>query len=746
MKVRWVFTILTVTAVVIASLGIVHTDTMKAQKAEAPQASGTAGYELNGQLVLAGKTEQLTLGFNPQTAEIIVTDLSSGVLWSSNPMDRANDTIAKGIKKQDLNAQLLLDYVDPLNKPFQLNNFLGSIQEKAFTWKQIDNGVEVTFEFPKAGFTIPVLYSLKDDVFSATIATDRIEQKDKYRLVNINLLPFFGAGSILDEGYLFVPDGSGALIRFNNNKSIYKSYDERVYGGDQAIDRPELNGLKEDIRLPVFGLKRNDHAVLAVIHQGAYQAGIKAEVSRKNNQYNSVSSYLNMTEFETNILMAGSPSEKLVVRASQSLAGNRPFEIRYYFLNEGKADYAGMAERYRTYLTEDQGVVPFNWKSSVQAPLMLEFLGGIKKRDTFLGIPYRTVEALTTLGDLGMVADRLNDNGIKNLSIRYEGWMSGGMKDQVTVSPNAERKLGGDKAFRSLVQEMEQKGIAFYPVVDPVSFYKNGNGFNKFFDAAKNISRAPTLKYEFLASSGTKNKEVKPWYLLKPESVKEAVDRFSESAEDTGLKRAALQSIGSLVYSDFRRQTLTKNETGQIWEDSLKLAATRIEGLSFDHANAYTFPSAESLTSVPLFSSRFDIEDEQIPFYSIAVSGLLPAFGEPINLAGNNRTYLLKLLETGTFPTYKFIASNSSLLIGTEFDSLYSGDFNLWFEDMTAQYKEINQAILPVLGLPITEHEKISDGVYRTTFSSGKSIVVNYSEKAVTVDDEQIESNGYRVR
>lgn len=733
MKARWLLTILAVTALGITSMGIVHAETLKAPM-------------LNGQLVRAGETEQLTLDFNPQSAEIIVTDLLSGAQWSSNPLDRADDVIAKGIKKQDLHAQLLLEYVDPLNKPFQLNNFLGSIQEKAFTWKQIDNGIEVTFEFPKTGFTIPVLYSLREDAFTASIATDRIEQRDKYRLVNINLLPFFGAGSIQDDGYLFVPDGSGALIRFNNNKSIYKSYDDRVYGGDQAIDRPEQNGFKEDIRLPVFGMKNNDHAFIAVIHQGAYQAGIKAEVSRKSNQYNSISSYLNMTEFETNILMAGSPSEKLVVRASPSLAGNQPFEIRYYFLNEGKADYSGMAERYRKYLIEDQGVVTTNGKSTDQTPLMLEFLGGIKKRDTFLGIPYRTVEALTTFDDVRLAANRLNDNGMKNLSIRYDGWMSGGLKDEVPVSLDAESKLGGDKAFRSLAKEMEQKGIAFYPVIDPVSFYQNGNGFNKFFDAAKNISRAPTLKYEFLSSNGAKNKNVKPWYLLKPESVKEALDRFSESAEEKGLNRTALQSIGSWVYSDFRRSMLSKNETGQIWETSLKQAATRMEGLSFDHANAYTFPSAESLTSVPLYSSRFDIEDETVPFYSIAVSGLIPAFGEPLNLAGNNRTYLLKLIETGTYPSYRFIARDSDLLIGTEFDSLYSGDFNLWFDEMTAQYKEINQALLPVMGQPITEHEQISDGVYRTTYSSGKSVIVNYSEEAVTVDEERIEPNGYRVR
>lgn len=748
MRARWLVAVLTVASLAITALGAAQPETGRAEAGtEQKTAAGKGSARISaGESVRAAESGLLALDFNPRTAEVAVTDLSSGTVWSSNPVDRAGDGIAKGIKKQDLNAQLLLDYVDPLNKPFQLNNFIGSIQEKAFTWKRIEGGVEVLFEFPKAGFAIPVEYRIKDDAFTATIVANRIEQRDKFRLVNIYLMPFFGAGSIRDEGYLFVPDGSGALIRFNNNKSIYRSYNERVYGGDQAIDRSERSGVTEAVRLPVFGLKRNDRAFLAVIHQGAYQAGIIAEGSRKSNQYNAVSSYLNMTEFESNILMPGSLNEKTVVRASQSVAGNRPFEVRYYFLNGEKADYAGMAERYREYLMEEQGVTPVAAKAADRIPLMMEFLGGVKKRDTFLGIPYGTVEALTTFNDLRTVADRLIEAGMTNLGIRYRGWMKGGMKDKVPASLDAESNLGGDKAFRSLIEDMRVKEVAFYPEIDPVSLYKNGNGFIRFFDAARNISRAPALKYEFLISNGTKNKQVKPWYLLKPESVKEALEQFSSSAEKQGLERVALQSIGSMVYSDFRRNMLSKNETGQLWEEGLETTASRIEGISFDQPNAYTFPRAENLTGVPLYSSRFDNQDEAVPFYSIAVSGLIPAYGEPINLMGDTRAYMLKLIETGTLPAYRFIARDSSLLIGTDFDGLYSGDFNLWFEDVADQYKELNEALAPVLGKAITDHEKLGEGVYRTTFSGGKSVVVNYTGETATVGNEQIGPYGYRVR
>ena len=720
----------------------------------AASVAGAAQREATLSSVPAARTSRLTLDFDPRTAEVVVTDLASGAVWSSNPSDRVSDEVAKGVKKQDLNSQLMLDYIDPLGKPFQLNSFTGSVQEEAFTWKQIEGGVEVLYEFPKAGFVIPVAYSIEDDAFRVSIDTARIEQRGQYRLVNAYVVPFFGAGGLADEGYLLVPDGSGALIHFNNNKGIYRSYNERVYGGDQAIAAAERSRLTETARLPVFGMKRNDEAFLAVIHQGAYQAGITAESSRKSNQYNWASSYLNFTEFQTDILMAGSLTEKAVVRPSSSETGGLPYEVRYYFLNGEDADYAGMAARYRRYLAEEQGVKPRASNAAGRAseagngaaPLLVELVGGVEKRETVLGIPYRTVDALTSYEEVERIVDRLRQAGIANLAVRYEGWMAGGLKDEVPTSLQAESKLGGGQALRRLMTAMNEKHVAFYPVVDPVQLHENGNGFHKFFDAAKNISRAPALQHAYRVSNGTKDGSKKPWFLLKPESVREAVERFAGAAEMSGLPRAALQSIGSVVYSDFRRDMLAKNETGRIWEASLEAAAAKLEGLSFDRANAYTFPYAENVTNVPLQASGFDIEDETIPFYSMAISGLIPAYGEPINLKSNMRAYALKLIETGTMPTYRFIAKDGTRAIGTDADDLYSGDFDLWFEDAVTQAAELGEALAPALGQPIAEHEKLADGVFRTTFENGVEAIVNYTGEAVTVDGERVDPYGYRVR
>jgi len=457
-----------------------------------------------------------------------------------------------------------------------------------------------------------------------------------------------------------------------------------------------------------------------------------------------------MTEFETNVLMEGSPNEKQVVRASASDAGHQPFELRYYFLSGVKADYSGMAERYRKYLVEDQGVKPMSSTDvkginpqTDQIPLLVDFLGGIKKRTTFLGIPYQTVEPLTSFNDVRTAANQLKDKGMDNLHIRYEGWLSGGMKDKIPVSVDAESKLGGNQGFKSLMNDLEQKNIAFYPAIDPVFYYRGGNGFYKFIDVSKSITRAPALMYKYSTSTGVKNTLVEPWYLLKPESVKQALERFSASAAKNGVKRIAMQSIGSTLYSDFRRNMLAKNSTGQLWREGLQAASSQIGGIMFDHADAYAFPFAESVTDVPLSASNFDSEDGSIPFYSMAVSGLIPAFSEPINLSSNPEQYLLKLIETGTYPSYRFIGEDGNKLKGTDEDDLFSAEFHQWQEDISKQFEQINKALMPVRGQVISHHERIVQGVYRTTYASGKSVLINYTDKAVTVGQDHIEANGY---
>lgn len=69
----------------------------------------------------------------------------------------------------------------------------------------------VTYRFPtgKAGgdryLSVGGGYALLNGYLQVRVPFDGIEENDRFKLVDISLLPYFGAGSPEDEGYFLLP-------------------------------------------------------------------------------------------------------------------------------------------------------------------------------------------------------------------------------------------------------------------------------------------------------------------------------------------------------------------------------------------------------------------------------------------------------------------------------------------------------------------------------------------------------------
>ena len=85
---------------------------------------------------------------------------------------------------------------------------------------------------------------------------------------------------------MLVPDGSGALIRFNNGKGRMAEYTQDIYGRDGAIAMKAQGPVVQTAALPVFGIQKNGQAFLAVIQEGDARARLHANVSGVTSEYN----------------------------------------------------------------------------------------------------------------------------------------------------------------------------------------------------------------------------------------------------------------------------------------------------------------------------------------------------------------------------------------------------------------------------------------------------------------------------
>ncbi|MBQ8837318.1 MAG: hypothetical protein IJ002_07430 [Clostridia bacterium] len=105
-------------------------------------------------------------------------------------------------------------------------------------------------------FRLAIEYTLTEDGLEATLPANGIRfDETLYTLESITMLPFMGAGMYTNDGYTFIPDGSGALMEFGDFTEKNTAISGTVYGTDFAYQTIEGSANQDTMRMPVFGLR-----------------------------------------------------------------------------------------------------------------------------------------------------------------------------------------------------------------------------------------------------------------------------------------------------------------------------------------------------------------------------------------------------------------------------------------------------------------------------------------------------------
>lgn len=661
-------------------------------------------------------------------------------------------------------------YMLNTDTPFYLEDMAHIFAEAGYTIADMyQDHVQYRLEPPIKSlevFTIPVEYRLEGDSLVVRIPMGEVSypheiptelefdfddpdgnvvrykddsKRQTFPLYQIDVLRYFGAAGTDKEGYIFVPDGCGALIYLNNGRTDYPIYSEPVYGADRSIPQEQaLPYEKQTNCLPVFGLKQGDKAWYAVIEKGDAVANIRADIARTRDSYNVV-----LASFNTMSRMVVNTGSGRVMTYQPSLYRG-DIQIRYFFLKGESASYVGMAKGYRDYLIARYGLERVGEDS---LPMFVELVGAVTKVQPVLGVPVRVPAALTTFEDVRTVAGDLLDAGVKNLKIRYSGWLSGGLLHDFPAKAASEQALGTADQFRDLIEFLDKENIGFFPDVCFLKVTTRSSrleGFSVRKDAARFLSGLIATVSEYdpvtLAQNG-----VNARYVLSPAALPGLVDRFLESYARYGIDGLSLGDLGSEVNADYHRGRFVDRQQAReiIEEQCKKIGKTAGLDTLFTTGNAYVFPYARCIVDVPTESTNHGLENEAVPFYQIVVHGLFDFAGAPLNSAPDMRKAKLRAIETGSGLYFKWIVCDSSIVKGTDFDYLLNVEYGRWKDKAIAMYREVSEALRPARGHFIDNHEKIADGVYRTTFDNGYTVVVNYNNTSVQVDGLTIDANGY---
>jgi hypothetical protein len=695
------------------------------------------GVRVSYQLGTAGKSiDDLPLMLSKERFEAL-----------SNKLDKAGQRALLIAYKENKETSIY-DRNDSALNGLQLEKAIQAFEDAGYTEEDLQQDMqELNFTQEKASariFQAAIEYTLDEESLVVNVPVSSIKYPEDYPVNMISLLNFFGAAGTDEEGSLFVPDGSGALIHFNNGKTKHPSYQQSVYGKDLALKIAENNTMEQKVRLPVFGMIFENDAILGVIEKGASVANINADISGRLNSYNYVYPSFYVVNKDEVTLKAN--EQERTLPKFQDDSTETDYTVRYLFLNDDEASYVGMAKSYQNYLLERNGLPQTKESEDLEdMPFYLDVIGSISKQKHVLGVPYKSMEPLTTFEETEEIVNQLQSNEINHIKLKYSGWFNGGVNQKVPEDISVEKAIGGEKGLKNFLELEEQSNITVFPDVALLQAYE-GNGLNVEKEASRTLKGTSAAVYPIDITIDRRDRTKSPAYVLSPKVVEDYAKEIVKELNQLEIESITLRDLADQLNSDFKEnKQIDRAQSEEISKNVLEYLNESGLHMMAEGGNAYALPYVSDIIHAPIGNSNYKLEDEEIPFYQMVVRGFINYTGEPFNLSTYTdiKEYVLKCLEYGAGVHFKWIHAPNYSVKDTEFDYLYSIHYQSWLDKAVSMYSDINSVLKNVQNEKIKSHEKLAEGVYQTIYENNLSVIVNYNNVVATVNGNTIEPMGY---
>lgn len=585
-------------------------------------------------------------------------------------------------------------------------------------------------------FVVPVLYELDKADLKVSIETDKIEYAAGIYPVQFHLLNTFGAVPTAEDGYIFLPDGSGMIIKTDTSVYGITQLQLPFYGHDFGVSYDSFSQLPAYASMPVMGIKGETAAVFAIVESAYAMGGTIGRAGIATLPYACVYPYMNY--FTRDYLNRTSN-----VYSYSRVLPTQDFTVRYHFLYGEDANYSGMARYYRQYLMAERALEPL--ANNQEMTLNLRLMGAINKTVRTLGIPNKQVIATTTFDEAKAIVETLHASGIGRIDVIYTEIMNGAREYKAPAVIQIQKELGGSQAYNDFVATAEAMGDRVYPAVDIGKVYKRGNTITGNDDVIGRISGDTAVIHDGITVPD--NTIVASF--VNPERY----DALAQALAVSYRKQLAgngmyLPTIGYYLSGNYNEKyALSRNESMLLTVQALKdIVAENGFKAKLEGGNVYTLPYADSLIYTELDSSGSRLETYSVPFTAIVLKGCVRFAGVPINNSGDYTHEFLKMIENGADPFYEIMAADSSILTNTDYSDMYSVEAAIWLDEIAETWKTLHESGYAALAnVPILKHVCIAADVFLTQYENGKKVIVNYSSAPYAAEGVTIAPNNFAV-
>lgn len=659
------------------------------------------------------------------------------------------DKITSVQTKEDLRKKFAK--VEELNTMYSLKDILSKLEINSLTkalktigytveMRKQDNAlVGFAEEDESVNFTISVTYRLEHGELCVSVDPEQIKSTEGLKISEISLLRNFGGQKPGENGHLFVPDGSGAIINTNlPETTVWGEYTRRVYGPDYGVLRTDRSEYSEQLYLPVFGGYSSKGGFIGLAEKDSGQMSVMAGKGNAAENYSYVCPDFLLLAYS---LVALESSAKNALNIYPKEAVTDPIQVRYLFTDQKDPGYDDLAVMYRDYMIRTGQLDGISDKAGV--PVMANAIGAIDDIQSVLGYPAKVIRPLTTFKEAMLLAEDLKQNITEgDAVIGYTGWLQGGIQTGYVTKAVPERKLGGRKGLEQLSLDANARGIGLMPVVEQQYCY-NGKwyqGFSPLKDAIRFITRDTGYKPQYnIANYYLKEGGLKP-YIIRPDTVAENVPSFMKSFSGYKTGTLSVGALASELYSDFNsKHILSRNDAIGFVKNTLDSYKKDGYVLGGQGANAYALYALDYAYGLPASASNHPIIERSVPFLQMVLSGSVSYTMTPLNAESDPAAYLLKAIETGSGVYFDYFAGDGAEIKGTRYDGYYAASRESICTLGLEIGKEVSGVLAAVANQKIMKHREVSGDVFVTTYENGISIGVNYTDH----DYQNIPAHGY---
>lgn len=483
-------------------------------------------------------------------------------------------------------------------------------------------------------------------------------------------------------------------------------------------NRPDDEFVAQGGIMPIFGVKKGDRAILGIITGMRFSYDLYVTVTDNR--------YCLYQKFHIN----GKPLEENI-------------QIEYHTLHGEDASYSGIARKYREYRLGRGECVPL--RERIKDNPCLKYSAEsvyVRIRHAWKPAPSpveeQTVEnepemtVACSFKNAEKLLEEMKKSGIDNAEICSVGWNKSGHDGRWPDSFPVEPKLGGETAFKDLIETGKALGYQMTCHTNQTDAYS----IAERWDGGKHIGHNDDGELMKICSySGGM------CYSYSPEAgLRRAREDFPQ-LKALGLEGLHYIDVISIINpreGTYNGKYMSAREGAELHNEILKYGREVFGGIASEGGFDYVSKNLDFCLYVSFETVKPALCDRKIPLWQLVYHGII--LSNPYSLCINptikGSDAQLKLIEYGGRPSF-YLYSNfystsawmgkEDLFCGTDEEILRSVDavkaaYDVYKSQSYLQYEFME------------EHKEISDNVYEVRYSDGTVVRVDYNQKKYTLD------------